>query len=162
MATYAEQIASFTAERAVKADKQKSIMDAAADKGETLDAEQQEEFDTLSDEIDAIDKHLDRLGRVEKSAGKGAATVNGKTSEEGIASREGRVIVKAPEKLDPGIAFARLIKSLGAAKGDMGRAVRIAANRYGEDSDAVGALKAIDLRGGDGLEFAGFEKSAVT
>jgi HK97 family phage major capsid protein len=165
MATYAEQIASFTAERAVKAGKQKSIMDASAEKGETLDADQQEEFDTLSEEIDAIDKHLDRLTRVEKSAGKEAAPVNGKSSEEGNASREGKVIVKAPEKLEKGIAFARLVKSLGAAKGDMSRAIRIAANRYGEDSDAVGTLKAIDLRGGDALAFSGMEaqqKAAVT
>jgi HK97 family phage major capsid protein len=155
--TYAEQIASFTAERGVKADKQKSIMDAAAEKGETLDAEQQEEFDTLSDEIDAIDKHLDRLGRVEKSAGKTAAPVNGKTSEEATASREGKIVVKAPEKLEPGIPFARLVKSLGAAKGDMGRAIAIAKSRYGEDSDAVGTLKSIYERGGDGLIFPGFE-----
>jgi HK97 family phage major capsid protein len=165
MATYAEQIASFTAERAVKADKQKSIMDAAAEKGETLDADQQEEFDTLSDEIDAIDKHLDRLGRVEKTAGSQAAPVNGKSSEEANASREGKIVVKAPEKLEKGIAFARLVKSLGAAKGDMSRAIRIAANRYGEDSDAVGTLKAIDLRGGDALAFGGMEamqKAAVT
>lgn len=157
MATYAEQIASFTAERAAKADKQKSIMDAASEKGETLDADQQEEFDTLSDEIDAIDKHLDRLNRVEKSAGNGATPVNGKSSEEGSASREGKIVVKAPEKLEKGIAFARLVKSLGAAKGDVGRAIRIAASRYGEDSDAVGTLKAIDVRGTDKLEFAGFE-----
>ena len=154
---YAEQIAAFTADRGVKADKQKSIMDAAAEKGETLDADQQEEFDTLSDEIDAIDKHLDRLGRVEKSAGKGAAPVNGKSSEEGNASREGKIVVKAPEKLEPGIGFARLVKSMGAAKGDVGRAIRIASSRYGEDSGTVGVLKAIDLRGTDQLAFGGFE-----
>ena len=162
---YAEQIAAFTEQRAAKAAQQKSIMDAAAEKGETLDAEQQEEFDTLSDEIDAIDKHLNRLNRVEKSAGIGAAPVNGKSSEEGSASREGKIVVKAQEKLEPGIAFARLVKSLGAAKGDMSRAVRIAEARYGPDSDAVGTLKAIDSRGGDALAFPGmevFQKAAVT
>jgi HK97 family phage major capsid protein len=154
---YAEQITAFTEQRAVKAAAQKSIMDAASEKGETLDEQQQEEFDTLSDEIDAIDKHLTRLNRVEKSAGIGAAPVAGKSSDEGSASREGKIVVKAPEKLEKGIAFARLVKSMGAAKGDIGRAIRIASNRYGEDSDAVGVLKAIDLKGTDKFEFPGFE-----
>jgi hypothetical protein len=63
MATYAEQIAAFTADRGVKADRQKAIMDGAAEKGETLDADQQEEFDTLQGEVEAIDKHLARLTR---------------------------------------------------------------------------------------------------
>jgi HK97 family phage major capsid protein len=90
-----------------------------------------------------------------------ANPVNGKSSEEGSASREGKIIVKAPEKLAPGIAFARLIKSLGAAKGDMGRAVKIAEARYGEDSDAVGTLKSLYERGTDRLEFQGFEKANV-
>jgi HK97 family phage major capsid protein len=76
-----------------------------------------------------------------------------------------QIVVKAPEKLEPGIAFARLVKSLGAAEGDMGRAARIAEARYGPDSDAVGTLKAIDLRGGRALGFSGleaFQKTAVT
>jgi HK97 family phage major capsid protein len=141
-------------------------MDAAADKGETLDAEQQEEFDTLQEEVEAIDKHIGRLKIVEKTTGEKAAPVNGKTAEEGSASREGKIVVKAQDKLEPGIAFARLVKSLGAAKGDMGRAKHIAANRYGEDSDAYGTLKALYERGRDGLGFDGFEalqqKAAVT
>jgi hypothetical protein len=43
-------IAAFTEQRAVKAAEQKTIMDAAAEKGETLDAEQQEKFDELQTE----------------------------------------------------------------------------------------------------------------
>lgn len=169
MATYAEQIASFTAERGVKADKQKSIMDAAAEKGETLDAEQQEEFDTLSDEIDAIDKHLDRLSRVEKSAGKTAAPVNGKSSEEGSASREGRIVVKAPEQLKPGIAFARYAKVKALSRMDNEPAIQIAERMYGPDSIVVGAIKstvaagttasgnwAADLVGAETSTFADF------
>jgi HK97 family phage major capsid protein len=163
---YAEQIAAFESQRTTKATEQKGIMDAAAEKGETLDEQQQEDFDGLQVEIEAIDGHLKRLGQVEKSVGGSLAKpVNGKSSEEGNASREGKIVVKAPEKLEKGIAFARLVKSLGAAKGDMSRAIRIAANRYGEDSDAVGTLKAIDLRGGDALAFGGMEamqKTAVT
>jgi HK97 family phage major capsid protein len=162
---YADQIAAFTADRGVKATAQKALMDASVEKGETLDAEQQEQFDTLQTEIEAIDSHLKRLNIVEKTTGAIAAPVVGTTSADAAASREGRIVVKATEKLEPGIAFARLVKSLGAAKGDVGRASRIAAARYGEDSNAFGTLKAIDERGGDSLAFGGFEamqKAAVT
>jgi HK97 family phage major capsid protein len=164
MATYAEQIAAFTADRGVKAERQKAIMDAASEKGETLDADQQDEFDTLQGEVEAIDKHLGRLKIVETDAGKKAVPVAGATSTEASTTRGGVIVVKATEKLEPGIAFARLVKSLGMANGDMSRAVRIATDRYGEDSGAVGALKAIDLRGSNKLEFVGFEamqKAAV-
>jgi HK97 family phage major capsid protein len=162
---YAEQIAAFEAQRTTKATEQKGIMDAAAEKGETLDAEGQEKFDELTSEIEAIDGHLKRLKLVEKGIGATATPVDGTTSKTASTSREGKIVVKAPEKLEKGIAFARLVKSLGAAKGDMSRAIRIAANRYGEDSDAVGTLKAIDLRGGDALAFGGMEamqNTAVT
>lgn len=161
MATYAEQIAAFTADRGVKADKQKSIMDASAEKGETLDAEQQEEFDTLSGEIEAIDKHLARLKIVEETAAKSAVPVDGKDAKNGSDSRSGIITVKAQQKLEPGMEFARLVKALGMAKGDMGRAYRIASDRYGEDSNAAGTLKQLDQRGSDRLEFEGFEKSNV-
>lgn len=155
---YAEQIAAFEAQRTTKATEQKGIMDAAAEKGETLDAEGQEKFDELQVEIEAIDGHLKRLRLVEGTVGKSLTTpVNGKTSDDATASREGKIIVKAPEKLEPGIAFARLVKSIGAAKGDMGRAIVIAKSRYGEDSDAFGTLKSIYERGGDGLTFPGFD-----
>jgi HK97 family phage major capsid protein len=156
--SYAEQITTWENSRAAKAAEQKSIMDEFSAKGETLDAEGAEKFDTLQGEIEAIDAQLKRLKIVENTTGKAAVPVAGATSEEAFTTRGGqRIQVKAPEKLEPGIAFARLIKSLGAAKGDMGRAVRIAAARYGEDSDAVGTLKALDTRGTDKLEFQGFE-----
>lgn len=157
MATYAEQIAAFTADRGVKADKQKTIMDASAEKGETLDAEQQEEFDTLQGEIEAIDKHLSRLNIVEKTAAESAVPVAGKSADEGSGSRAGIIQVKSQEKLEPGMEFIRLLKSYGAAKGDMARAHRLAASRYGEDSNAAGALKAFEERGIDYFSFPGFE-----
>jgi hypothetical protein len=164
--SYAEHITAFENSRAAKAAEQKSIMDEALARGETLDAEGQEKFDTLQDEIEAIDSNLKRLRTVEKTTGTTATPVAGQTSEEASTTRSGQqIVVKAPEKLEPGIAFARLVKSLGAAKGDMGRAVRIAAARYGEDSAAAGTLKAIDERGMDSLFFPGMEavqKAAVT
>jgi HK97 family phage major capsid protein len=158
MKTYAEQIAAFTEQRAVKAAEQKSIMDVAAEKGETLDAAEQEKFDELQTEIEAIDAHLKRLKLVEGAAAATAKPVEGYTPEGASQSRGGEApVIKAQPKLEPGIEFARLVKSLGQAKGDMGRAKRIAAARYGESSNAYGVLKQLDERGEDRLAFDGFE-----
>ena len=159
--SYAEHISAFENSRAAKAAEQKSIMDEALAKGETLDAEGQEKFDTLQEEIDAIDANLKRLHVIEGQAAVKAVPVTGYDAKTASESRSGNIVVKAPEKLEPGIAFARLVKSLGAAKGDVGRAQRIAAARYGEDSDAAGHFKRMFEMGGDRLSFEGFEKANV-
>jgi HK97 family phage major capsid protein len=164
--TYAEQIGAFETKRASLIAANETIMTKAAEDGATLDASQKEEFDGNQTDITEIDDHLKRLKAMEAASKAKAVPVAGATTEEAGTSRGGeRIQVKRAEKLEPGIAFARLVKSLGAAKGDMGRAVLIAKDRYGEDSDAVGTLKSIYERGGDRLEFAGMEavhKAAVT
>lgn len=153
MATYAEQIAAFSDQRAVKAAAQKTIMDDAASKGETLDAQQQEDFDTLQGEVEAIDAHLKRLALMEKAAGAAATPVVGDTAANASASRGGeRIQVKAQPKLAPGIGLARLVKCFGMANGDVERASRLAATRYGEDSNAFGTLKSLSDRGFNSLE----------
>ena len=162
MSTYADQIAAFTADRGVKAARQKSIMDEAGERGETLDAEEQEEFDTLQIDIEALDKHLNRLRIVEKTAAQTAVPAVGYTSEEGTTSRGGeRITVKMQPKLAPGEEFARIFKSLAIAKGDAGRAIHIAKRRYGEDSNAVGHLQRMWESGMDSLGWTGQEKSNV-
>jgi HK97 family phage major capsid protein len=163
---YAEQIAAFEARRKTLVDANEAIMATAADEGATLDADQAATFDENEADVAEIDKHLDRLRKMEKAALAKAVPAAGGNADDAGASRGGhRIEVKRQEKLEPGIEFARLVKSLGAAKGDVGRASRIASARYGEDSNAAGVLKAIDLRGGDAVAFDGFEaiqKSTVT
>jgi uncharacterized protein YlxW (UPF0749 family) len=62
MATYAEQIAAFTADRGAKADRQKAIMDEAlAKRARPSTRNSRKKFDTLQGEVEAIDKHLKRL-----------------------------------------------------------------------------------------------------
>lgn len=155
MSDYATQIAAFTDQRAVKAAAQKSIMDEAATKGETLDTQQQEEFDTLQGEIEAIDSHLKRLALMEKAVGEKAAPVAGDTAANGSASRGGeRIQVKAQPKLAPGIGLARIVKCFGMAKGNVYDASRLAGIRYGEDSNAFGTLKMLADRGFQAIEKA--------
>ena len=56
-----EQIKAFQSERAAKVAKMEEIMTVSADKGESLDAEQSEQYDALEVEVKEIDKHLSRL-----------------------------------------------------------------------------------------------------
>lgn len=152
---YAEQIAAFEADRAAKAGAQKTLIDEVAAKGETLDEQGQEQFDTLQGEIEAIDAHLKRLRLVEKTSATGAAPVAGTSSDDGQRSRGGEpIIVKTQPKLEPGIAFARLAKMFGMAKGSVDHASRLALARYGEQSDTYGVLKRLSEGGFSAIEKA--------
>jgi hypothetical protein len=80
-----------------------------------------------------------------------------KSADDGSTVRGGhRIEVKRTEKLDPGIGFARLVKCFGMAKGNLDQASRIAQVRYGDNSDAFGALKSMADRG-----FMAIEKAEV-
>lgn len=161
MADIAEQIRAFEEKRAGLVAANEAIMKAAGDEGSTLDAEQEEQFDGNQADIESIDKHLKRLRAMEKTAAEKATPVQGGSSTEGAGNRGGQVIVKAQPKLEPGIEFARLVKSLGQARGDMGLAHRIATGRYGEDSNAAGTLKNLYENGQLDLRYTGNEKGNV-
>ena len=62
----AEQISAFTATREAKNADMDAIMDTAAEKGETLDADQKEKYDTLESEVKEIDDHIVRLKAAEE------------------------------------------------------------------------------------------------
>lgn len=165
MSKYAERIAAYEAKRASLSAAMTAIMDAADEKGETLDAASQEEFDDLESQVKAVDAQLARyrtLEGIEKALeGDNLNPVIGVTETTAATSRTAPVQVKRAENLEPGIAFARLVKSLGEAKGDMSLASRIAENRYGGDSNTVGTLKRIYERGGQRLEWDGQTKGNV-
>ena len=66
--TIAEQISAFEATRAAKAARMTEMMETAGDTGETLNAEQQQEYDSLVTDLKAVDDHLGRLHVLEKMA----------------------------------------------------------------------------------------------
>jgi hypothetical protein len=160
--SYAEKITAYEAKRVSLAAGLQTIMESADAEGTTLDAEQDEQFEELKGQIEAIDKQLARYRDLENLAAKAAVPAAGKTSDEGSQSRGGEaIIVKTQPKLEPGMEFARLMKAYGEAKGNMDLAARIAQNRYGPDSNAYGALKRIAERGQQRLQWDGYEKANV-
>lgn len=135
MKTIAEQIAALEASRQAKSARMAEVMQKSMDEGRSTDQAEQEEFDTLSGEVEAIDGDLKRLRTMEKMQAANAKPVIAnqiKNLDDGAAARAG-VVIKAP-KLDPGIAFARLARVKALAKLDGESPRTIAKELYGEDS----------------------------
>lgn len=136
--TIAEQISAFEATRAAKAAELETIMTTT--EGETLDAEAAEAADTLTAELKSIDDHLKRLRVVESIKASAAKPVEGvKSVETGSQARAG-VVVKQPQKLDPGIAFARLARVKAISRLDNEPQREVAKALFGEDSPIYGIV----------------------
>lgn len=142
MATLAEQIAALEAARVAKAAQMEGVMQKSMDEGRSTDAAEQEEFDTLADEVKAIDADLKRLRTMEQLKAATAKPVDGSNAKSASDSRDPHVPaqVKVAEKLEKGIGFARLAKVKALAKLD-GESVRtVAKELYGEQSSIYGIV----------------------
>lgn len=127
--TVAEQISAFEATRQAKTARMGEIMDGAAEKGETLDQAQQEEYDGLRSEVDAIDGHLKRLGDHQKMMAARAVPVGDPVDPQaGSRARAGLVpaTVRAASTVEKGIGFTRFVLAVARAKGNLLMAERIA------------------------------------
>lgn len=144
--TIAEQISAFEATRAAKAARMTEIMDAAAEKGETLDQEAKQEYDGLESEVKSVDEHLVRLHNQEEMNKTAAVEVVAKTEAEASKSRSG-VRVEVKSNVPKGIGFARLViaKCISAnemMKGNVLPAVDVAKERWPDMPELQLALKA--------------------
>jgi hypothetical protein len=149
MATFPEQIAAFEGRRKTLSDANEAIMATAAEAGATLDAEQAEQFDENEADIAEIDKHLDRLRKMEKAMQSRAAPPAGDNANDASNSRGGeRIQVKAQPKLEPGLEFVRGLKVYYMADGIQSEALNIAKELYGENANVIGTIKRGSLRGG--------------
>ena len=125
---YAEMIKRLEATKAEKQASRDDIQKSVGEEGRTKDAAERESFDTLNDEIKALDLEIKDLQDLEKQNIKTAKPVEG--MPETVKQHSGIVIKKAPEKLDKGVEFARFAMCLGSAKGNLEVAKNIAQQRY--------------------------------
>lgn len=125
--TVAEQITAYTDARTTKAARMTEIMQAAAEKGETLDSAGTEEYDGLESEVKAIDAHLKRLDALDKANIASAKPVEDVTdTKSGSDARAGvRVEVKGAN-LPKGTAFTRYAMALARSKGNLMQAAEVA------------------------------------
>lgn len=139
--SYAEQISAFTTTRETKNAAIETILDAAAEKGETLDADQKERVATLKAELKEIDDHLELLNDAEARNKKAAVAVVGKDTKSAADSRDGRTITVSTQKALPkGYGFVRLLGARFMAKEENIPAYQIAESK-GWGEDVVNVLK---------------------
>lgn len=141
--TISEQIQALLATRTEKAAGMNAVAQKAIDEGRTKDENEKAEFDTLRDEIKAIDSEVKDLRDLEEANRATATPVEGKSAAGAQESRMGNfAVAKNTQKLDKGIEFARFAMCLGAAKGDLSTASAIGQSRYPEMDRINYALKA--------------------
>lgn len=111
---------------------------------ESLNEQQLEEIKGLEAEIATIDRDLPSLKRVEADLAKGAKSVR---TVENTGGDDGArqvatpgVSVKAPDKLEPGIGFVRLVKVKMAAKLSGEPPLLVAQKMYGPQSEVAGII----------------------
>ncbi|HEE9631298.1 TPA: phage major capsid protein [Escherichia coli] len=140
----AEQIKSFEAKRAATQAQLEGIMTKAADAGRTLDAEEEESYETLSVEITTVDTHLKRLREMEARQAKTAKPVipvaGGTVSVTDNARAPG--IIHVEQKLEKGVGFARFAKCMALARGVRSEALDIAKSFYHDDPKLQHVIKA--------------------
>lgn len=140
--SYADQIADFQAALDVKSARIEEIMNESAENGTTLDAAQEEEYETLTGEIASLQKHIGRLNGLAATARETAKPVLNVTDAKSGSEARTSVQVKSVEKLEKGIEFARFAMALAAGKGNLMQSNEIAKNHYGENSPVTLSIKA--------------------
>lgn len=139
MKTIAEQITALENKRAASASRMEAVMQKTLDEDRTSDAAEQEEFDRLNGDVDAIDKDLVRLRAVEKAKAFAARPViKAETAAEGADLRGGSIIIKAQPKLPPGIGYAQMVRCILLSQRQFRPPDVIAAELHGPDSIVVG------------------------
>jgi len=139
----ADQIKSFEAKRMASAEALEALMTKASDEGRTLDESEAEKYDELEADVAVVDKHLDRLHRLETAQAAKAKVVEGTTADEGSHSRDvGARHITVEPVLPKGIEFARYVRCLAAAKGNTMGALEIARARYPDNPRIHTVLKA--------------------
>lgn len=139
--TIAEQISAFEATRMAKDARMTTIMDAAAETGETLDSDQTDEYDGLAAELKAIDAHLVRLREREKT-NVAAATEVKNVTDPGVASAIRVAAVPKAAALPKGTAFTRYAIALARSKGNLMQAAEIAKGWIDSTPEVETVLKA--------------------
>jgi HK97 family phage major capsid protein len=145
MKTIQEQIAGFEAKRQALVTKNDEIMNKAAeDGGRTLDAAEQEDYDSNAAEMKSIDAHIVRLRDHEKAMLQRATPVTptAGASAEGASQQRSGIVSWGENRLPKGTAFTRYALALARSKGNLMQAFELS-KAWNDTTPEVGlSLKA--------------------
>jgi HK97 family phage major capsid protein/HK97 family phage prohead protease len=168
--SYADMIADCLASRKEKTDRIDALLTKSGDAGVTLDAAEEEEHDTLAQDVDTIDKQLVRYRAAEAREKESLQTIGGRqapASGDGLALRPAAPIsVTDPiAKLGKGIMFARYAMCMGMSRGNPYEAKQLAQDNYGDGTAPV-LVKMIEFQtkgavGGANTQTAGWASELV-
>lgn len=105
----------------------------------------------MQKEVDTLDKHLERLRKIEKTLAGSSARASGETVKAADASRSGKHdgVVAVEKKLDKGIGFTRLVRLSVMAQGRAAEAYELAKEAYPEDKPLHEIFKMFSRKGAD-------------
>lgn len=144
MKTIQEQIAGFEAKRQALVAKNDEVMTKSAEEGRTLDAAEQEDYDTNAAEMKSIDAHIVRLRDHEKSMLQRATPVTPQAgaSGEGASQQRSGTVSWGESRLPKGTAFTRYALALARSKGNLMQAFELS-KAWNDTTPEVGlSLKA--------------------
>jgi HK97 family phage prohead protease len=136
MKTIAEQITALENKRAANAARMETVMLKAVEEDRTSDAAEGDEVDTISAEIEAIDKDLTRLKKLEQAkAATAKAVARVETTHEGSLARGGMSPIYAvpAQKIEPQEYVWRSLVCALKAHLTGQTALQVLKNEYGED-----------------------------
>lgn len=132
-----EKLKGFRDELETKNQKLIELAEKSAEDGETFDTADQEEFDTLQDEVKSLEGHIARLEIAEKASMKSAKPVtekDGTDEKKSAETRTSSITVKAAAEKVPGLAFARLAKAKALSKIHNMPAAEVAKQLWADDA----------------------------
>lgn len=148
MKTIAEQIQEHENTRAAKVARQEALNTAAAERGETMNETEGQEFDDLGAEVRSIDAHLVRLGDLKRQAETRATAVPTKPGAAPAAqARSGVPVVQVRTAAEPGIGMARYVMALARSNGNRYEAAEYARAVWGDSAEDVVAQLKLMSRG---------------
>jgi HK97 family phage major capsid protein len=144
--------------KATIADKQKAMQalhQAAHEKGLTLNAEQDTQYEALEKEVEQLEKEAGRIEKliigVEKAQENGLTPVNGQTDQEAIDTAKG---IKSPKievhsNLEKGVGFAKFVKCkmIASIQAKQGNTISVAdvAKNLGEPPEVIALIEKATL-----------------
>jgi HK97 family phage major capsid protein len=139
----AEQIKGFEAKRQATAARREAIMEKLAEEARTPEAEEQAQLDEVKIDLEKIDKHLENLHDYESSQATRAKVVGEvKSVADASRARETQPYITVRDTLPPGMEFARFIRCVCVAKGNLMLARELAQHHFPDQHRLQVAIKA--------------------
>lgn len=135
----AESLKSYEDTLAAKKAERTQVLQKSLDEGRTMDAAEQEAFDTAADEIKSLEAHIARVKSAIADDVASAKAVDGSTEQKGVESRQ-RVeplLVSSVKTAENGTAMAQLLRIKYMAQGNPFAAMQFAESMKGSIDQRV-------------------------